>query len=163
MSRGKHAQRKRRIQNLSVVIAVIILIIFQAIILIYLSNREIVEFSRSSDIEESVSPQSNNDSIAIPGYEALTLSANQKRQNISLANPQENMCYFQISLYLEDGTLLWESELIAPGKKSKPIELLTELESGTYTDSVLHYSCYKMNKELTPLNGADMKLTLRVK
>jgi len=36
------------------------------------------------------------------------------------------------------------------------------LEPGTYK-AVLHYDCFRMNQELSPLNGAETKLTLRVK
>ena len=106
--------------------------------------------------------EKNPDAIAIPGYEILELQANQKQQSLSLPNPPQNVCYFQISLYLEDGTLLWKSELIEPGAVSKPILLHQELAKGTYTNAVLKYDCFKMDGK-TPINGAETKLTLWVK
>ena len=106
--------------------------------------------------------EKNPDAIAIPGYEILELQANQKQQPLSLPNPPQNVCYFQISLYLEDGTLLWKSELIEPGAVSKPILLHQELAKGTYTNAVLKYDCFKMDGK-TPINGAETKLTLWVK
>lgn len=106
--------------------------------------------------------EKNPDAIAIPGYEILELQANQKQQSLSLPNPPQNVCYFQISLYLEDSTLLWKSELIEPGTVSKPILLHQELAKGTYTNAVLKYDCFKMDGK-TPLNGAETKLTLWVK
>lgn len=106
--------------------------------------------------------EKNPDAIAIPGYEILELQADQKQQSLSLPNPPQNVCYFQISLYLEDGTLLWKSELIEPGAASKPILLHQELAKGTYTNAVLKYDCFKMDSK-TPLNGAETKLTLWVK
>ena len=111
----------------------------------------------------ATSVKKNAESIAIPGYEGLTLNANSKKQDLCLPNPAQNTCYFQISLLLEDGTILWQSELIEPGATSEPIVLETELEEGTYPKAVLHYSCFEMNKDLTPLNGAEIKVTLRVK
>jgi len=107
--------------------------------------------------------EKNPDSIAIPGYEALELKADSKKQSLALKNPEQNMCYFQISLYLEDGTLLWQSELIEPGAISKPMTLTQELEKGTYPNALLRYACYRMDETLTPLNGAEMKVTLWVK
>ena len=107
--------------------------------------------------------EQNPDSIAIPGYEGLELQANTKKQTLTLPNPAQNLCYFQIELYLEDGTLLWQSELIEPGEVSEPMKLQQELEKGTYCNALLRYSCFKMDKELTPLNGAETKLTLWVK
>ncbi len=107
--------------------------------------------------------ENKSESIAIPGYEMLELKVNSKTQALCLPNPEQNMCYFQISLYLEDGTLLWQSELIEPGKASKPIVLTKTLDKGTYPNAVLRYSCYRMDEDLTPLNGAETKVTLWVK
>ena len=69
----------------------------------------------------------------------------------------------ELSLYLEDGTLLWQSELVEPGAKSKPIVLTKTLEKGLYPNAFLRYSCYRMDETLAPLNGAETKLTLNVK
>lgn len=101
------------------------------------------------------------DTIAIPGYEALELKAGSKKQSVCLPNPPQNMCYFQISLYLEDGTLLWQSELIEPGETSQPMVLTEELEKGTYPNALLRYACFRLDDQ-SPLNGAEMKLTLWV-
>lgn len=106
--------------------------------------------------------EKNPDAIAIPGYEILELQANQKQQSLSLPNPPQNVCYFQISLYLEDGTLLWKSELVEPGAVSQPILLNRALKEGTYANAVLKYDCFKMDGQ-TPLNGAETKLTLWAK
>lgn len=111
----------------------------------------------------SVIIEKNPNSIAIPGYEMLELKANSKEQSLCMPNPPQNCCYFQISLYLEDGTLLWKSELIEPGKTSKPINLSKALEKGMYPNAVLRYSCYSQDDNLSPLNGAETKLTLWVK
>ena len=106
--------------------------------------------------------EKNADSIAIPGYEGLTLKADTLQQTVSLNNPEQNACLFIIGLYLEDGTMLWQSDYIEPGSVSSPIVLIEALPKGTY-HAVLRYSCFKMDSEKTPLNGAETKLTLRVK
>lgn len=113
-------------------------------------------------VKEAIAPENENPSIAIPGYEYLSLEAGTKKQSIALNNPETNTCYFLISLYLEDGTLLWRSEYLAPGEVSEAMELNQKLEPGTY-NAVLHYDCFRMNQELSPLNGAETKLTLSVK
>ena len=105
----------------------------------------------------------NPDSIAIPGYEMLELKAGIKEQSLCMPNPPQNCCYFQICLYLEDGTLLWQSELIEPGTNSKPMVLSKTLEKGMYPNAILRYSCYSQDNNLSPLNGAETKLTLWVK
>ena len=121
------------------------------------ANQENATDSTAATVEK------NPDSIAIPGYEMLELKANNKKQSLCMPNPPQNCCYFQIFLYMEDGTLLWKSELIEPGKTSKPIVLSKALEKGMYPNAVLRYSCYRMDENLSPLNGAETKLTLWVK
>ena len=115
--------------------------------------------------ENTITPTvvKNPDSIAIPGYEMLELKAGTEKQSICLPNPPQNDCYFQIRVYLEDGTMLWKSELIEPGKTSKPMVLTASLKKGIYPNALLHYSCYRMDEDLTPLNGAQTKVTLWVK
>lgn len=118
---------------------------------------------KPAPLEKEAITEQNEHSIAIPGYEGITLKANVLEQDIAFNNPTQNTCYFVITLYLEDGTLLWESDYIEPGSNSAPVALTQELESGTYPNAVLKYSCFKMDQEKTPLNGAETKLTLRVK
>ena len=129
---------------------------------ILLANRNTLPSQDNVNSSEETDVQKNPDSIAIPGYEVLQFNADKKTQTICLSNPPQNVCYFQISLYLEDNTLLWRSELIEPGKISEPIQLIEPLKKGTYTNAILKYDCYKMDGK-TPLNGAETKLTLWVK
>lgn len=101
--------------------------------------------------------------IAIPGYEVLTLKSNQKKQNISFNNPEQNKCYFVISLYLSDGTLLWKSDYVKPGTVSKAVVLSQILSKGSYKDCVLRYECFAYDNSKKQLNGAETKVTLIVK
>lgn len=131
------------------------------VVLVFPQNKSETKPAESNETIPTV--EQNPDSIAIPGYELLELKADSKEQSLCMPNPPQNMCYFEITLFLEDGTILWKSELIEPGKNSKPMVLSKSLPKGTYPDSVLRYSCYRMDKDLTPLNGAETKVTLRVK
>ena len=107
--------------------------------------------------------QKLEDRIAIPGYEAVELIADSLEQTICFPNPAQNSCYFQISLYLEDGTLLWKSEDVAPGETSKPVVLNQKLAEGRYNNAVLKYECFTMDKKHSQLNGAQTKLMLIAK
>ena len=133
------------------------------LIVVFLFINEAPSISSSDDGAPTSTVGKKPDSIAIPGYETLELNANSKEQALCLPNPEQNMCYFQISLFLEDGTLLWQSELIEPGKTSKPMVLTKTLSKGTYPQAVLRYACYRMDENLSPLNGAETKVTLWVK
>ncbi len=100
--------------------------------------------------------------IAIPGYKVIGLKADQREQQVNFYNPQVNDCYFVISLLLEDGTELWKSKLIVPGKGLYEIELNQTLPAGTYENSILKYECYAMDDNLSELNGGEVQLTLEV-
>lgn len=107
--------------------------------------------------------EKNKNSISIPGYEMLELKANSAEQSICLGNPSQNNCWFKVSLWLEGGDCLWESEFIGPGEYSKPIILVREIKKGVYPNSMLRYECFCMDEDRSPLNGAETKLTIRVK
>lgn len=119
--------------------------------------------NQPAETAEATPVEKNENSISIPGFEGLSLKAGKKKQSVALMNPEQNPCYFVITLALEDGTVLWESDYIAPGETSKPITLNQPLEAGTYPNSILRYSCFTLDKNRSSLNGAETKLTLRVK
>ena len=157
MNRGKFEKNSRKL-----VFVLPICLILLLIVVAWIHLKDTPDIFKP---ENTTTPtvEKNPGSIAIPGYEMLELKAGTKKQSLCLPNPEQNMCYFQISLYLEDGTLLWQSDLIEPGKSSKPIILIKSLDKGTYPNAVLRYSCYRMDEDLSPLNGAETKVTLRVK
>ncbi len=105
-----------------------------------------------SDITEA-------DSIAVPGYDTFTFKAGAKTQQITLHNPEENTCYFKLSLILADGTTIWTSDLLEPGMAFTSIELDKALDKGTYSDVTLKYDCYSL-KDQSQLNGAAIKVTI---
>ena len=113
--------------------------------------------------KETYTGKKNTDTIDIPGYGAIDLHADTVKQAVNLYNPEQNNCYFKMSLLLEDGTKLWESQLIAPGKAVYKITLNQALKAGEYKDATLKYECFKMNEERTPLNGSEIKLNLNVR
>lgn len=155
MKRGKRASARRR-WPLILLLAVLALLAA----LLFLRGRTAPEPPAPeppAPTEEDTPAQ-----IAIPGYEGLTLQAGAKKQSLRLPNPAENHCYFQISLYLADDTLLWQSDIIKPGKTSAPITLSRPLDPGTYPGATLRYACFRLDREKTPLNGAETKLTLWV-
>ena len=114
--------------------------------------------STASNVSEVVKKP---DSIAIPGYEKLVLKADQTEQDLTFSNPDQNACVFVITLSLEDGTVLWQSGEIKPGKTSLPVELNEPLSAGTY-QGILSYACYTEDSSRTPLNGAETQVVLRV-
>ena len=148
MTKGKRAAARRRWPMILLLAALALLVA--------------LVFLRGGAPEPPAPAEDGPAQIAIPGYEALTLQAGARKQSLRLPNPEENDCYFQISLYLADDTLLWQSDLIKPGKTSAPITLSRILEPGAYPGATLRYACFRLDREKTPLNGAETKLTLWV-
>ena len=155
------AEKKKKFPALWIFIILIALLII-GVVFITGQNEE-PETILGSEVTGNNDNSQNANSIAIPGYEAITLEANTKKQSTALKNPSHNMCLFRITLILEDGTVLWVSDYVKPGEISDNIELSKELEPGTYPNSILKYECFTMDGNLSPLNGAETKLTLIVK
>lgn len=107
--------------------------------------------------------EKNASSIAIPGYEGVSLMADTKKQSVCFQNPAQNVCYFQLTLSLEDGAVLWQSNLVEPGELSEKVMLSMPLKAGTYPNAKLTYACFTFDEAKAPLNGAETKLTLWVK
>ena len=115
-----------------------------------------------------------NPNISIPGYESLDFKTGKTKQSVDFYNPDENTCFFRISLVIKDEpdtangeegnageeTVLWTSDFIEPGEHVKSIKLSKELESGEYA-AILKYECFSL-KDKTPLNGSNVELTLNV-
>ena len=116
-----------------------------------------------------------NPNISIPGYESLDFKTGKTKQSVDFYNPDENTCFFRISLVIKDETdtangeegnageetVLWTSDMIEPGEHVKSIKIGKELESGEYA-AILKYECFSL-KDKTPLNGSNVELMISVK
>lgn len=81
--------------------------------------------------------------IAIPTSQGYNLLHGQTEQEINLSNPSTNTCDFIISIFLSDGTLLYQSDRVVPGESLTEITILQPLKAGIYRNSVVVYDCYK--------------------
>lgn len=99
--------------------------------------------------------------ILVPGYSGASMKEGETTLALRIGNPQENTCYLQATLQLEDGTTLYESGLIEPGKGFDEIELTQSLDAGTYA-AMVHYQGYSLEEEPKILNSCDSAFTLTV-
>lgn len=116
-----------------------------------------------------------NPNIAIPGYASLMFKAEKKEQSVDFFNPEENTCYFHMSLVLkerdeqesenekraQEEVVLWTSEYLEPGEHIKSISLDRELDEGDYP-AILKYDCFALKDE-RQLNGSNVELILTVR
>ena len=102
----------------------------------------------------------SGENIAIPGYEKLSFAAGKTAQTVNLQNPPENACTFVLTLTMEGGETLWTGKALSPGEAFTRITLSRELDAGDYP-ATLHYDCFSL-QDNTPLNGAEIQLTIEV-
>jgi len=117
---------------------------------------------QATEWEDGLSaPSEIKGQILVPGYSGATMKAGDKTLALHIGNPAENTCYLQATLQLVDGTVLFESGLIEPGKGYQQIELTKTLEAGSY-EAFVHYQGYSMEEEPEVLNSCDSAFTLTV-
>lgn len=165
-------EKKRKIRNQKKAIIIILGTIFFIILsILFAGNIDKIKDTLFPDIDNMATtwtgPEEEKDSsskgIQIPGYESIRLRANKLEQKVSLYNPEENNCYFVMKLLLPDGTEIYKSKMVEPGKALYEIVLNQEIPKGTYENSTLVYECFAMDDELSQLNGASVNLKLEVK
>ena len=145
------------------VILVVLLVIALAVIAWLLIKGGNTKLPDNPQTEQTEPVEKLTDSIDIPGFGDLHFKAGQIQQSLVVPNPPQNFCWFRVSLVLEDGTVLWTSDMIAPGKESEPVVLNEPLEKGEYSNAMLKYQCFADEAGQNALNGAETKLTIIVK
>ncbi|MBQ8310953.1 MAG: hypothetical protein IJX80_08080 [Clostridia bacterium] len=109
-------------------------------------------------------PEDDGDAgdISLPGYETITLPANETTVGIVLPNPSGNPCNFWFTLILEDtGEVLYRSGMIPPGMAVTEITLSRALAVGDYKLTIQIETASV--SEGVPMNGATMQVALRVR
>lgn len=118
------------------------------------------EDSNAEDYTGKHKPTYQSNSISIPGFQVLRLKANSLEQEPGFYNPDVNKSYFVIEVRLDDGTLLYKSDLIAPGKAIYKAQFSEILPEGSYSATVI-YHCYALDS-LEERNGAKIKIKVEV-
>ena len=105
--------------------------------------------------------ESTSGGIQIPGYSKAEMEEGDTQLHLSIGNPKENNCGFYVTVRLEDGTVLYKSELLKPGYGLTEIPLEQTLNKGTY-DAEVFYECVTLDEDASPLNSEISKFQLIV-
>lgn len=116
------------------------------------------EFEAEQSVVQS-SQKLDFDSISIPGKETMTVQADTKNISVDFYNPEDNQCYFEISILLDNGTEVYKSKLLKPGQHLYKIELNQAFSKGNHNITI-HYNTYTADGNYTPLNGANVPVKL---
>lgn len=159
-----HGKRARRNSTSPATVILAVLLVIALGVIAWLLIKDGTAKPPDNPQPEQTEPvEKLTDSIDIPGFGELHFKAGQTEQNMTVPNPPQNFCWFKVSLVLEDGTVLWTSDLIAPGEQSGKVVLNEPLEKGEYKNAMLKYQCFADEAEQKALNGAETKLTIIVK
>lgn len=121
------------------------------------------ESIKASDVDESSETVDVlTDTIDLPQFAWINLKADSKEQDLTFKNPPQNFANIRVTIMLSDRTVLWTSKIISPGKSSEKVVLSHALSAGDYNNSILKYECFQNDEALTPLNGAENTLILKV-
>lgn len=103
-----------------------------------------------------VNVETDPNHIALPGYEKIEMKANSDTAYVALWNPPNNPCYFKFNIRLaETQELLYESELIPPGKAVTEIKFSQAFKKGTYP-IIIDVLTFSLEDKAVPLNGGSI-------
>ena len=104
----------------------------------------------------------NLSDIKIPGYNTVTIPANETSVSVTFENPIGNPCYFQISMYLTaTNELVYQSNYLSPGKMLTQLQLNRSFTAGTYPITI-RFDTFALDDNYTPLNSAVTAASLVV-
>ena len=96
-----------------------------------------------------------------PSVENTKIRANATDVKMLLLNPESNACYFTFEIVLADtGESLYLSDLVGPGMRIEKITLSRGLAKSKYA-AIIKICAYAL-EDFTPMNGADVNVTLTV-
>lgn len=149
-------------------IAIILVVIIVAVIIslcFYSQKRskdtapDIPEISFDGDIGYSTK-QSDND-VVVHATTGFSFAADSLNQEVNIENPAQNTCEFVVSIYLGDGTMLYQSERIRPGDCVTDIQITQTLKMGIYKNSVIAYRFYNADDSNTVISQCEFPIEIR--
>ena len=96
---------------------------------------------RFNGVVEYTEPKKSQN-LRLMATNGLVFVNNLETQTVNFANDPSNPYAMKVSLYLGDGTILYESDEIKPGDTITDIKLLEMPRRGTYSNSLMVYRFY---------------------
>lgn len=118
--------------------------------------------SKNDETSRMTSNPNAGTGTQIPGFDRIDFKAGKLTQTVSFINPEQNNCYFVISIVLPDGEEIYKSDMLLPGQILTEIDLNRKLTMAIYNDAQIKYSCFSLVDGKTPMNGAVTKVKLVV-
>lgn len=103
----------------------------------------------------------NAKDVVVHATTGFIFNADSLNQTVDIDNPEQNNCDFIVSIYLGDGTLIYESEYIHPGDCITEIQVTQALRSGVYRNSVIAYNFCSADDSHTILSQCEFPIEIR--
>lgn len=169
MDKTKEKSKKKLLTAIIIIAIVIVLAIGGFVIYnrfftekVPVSDGVVGKISSDWDVDTPNETTPKSSGTKIPGYSTAEMNAGDNSLHLSIGNPKANECGFYATLKLEDGTVLYKSELLKPGYGLTEVPLSHTLEKGSYT-ALVYYECVTLDEAHTPMNSAESEFTLIVK
>lgn len=98
--------------------------------------------------------------IAVSGFADLKFVADSTKQSVNFYNPKENNCLMDLSIVMQNGDVIWQTENIRPDYGLYTINLYSTLKKGEYPACIV--ARFKTMDGCTKLNSATFKIKIIV-
>ena len=144
-----------------IILAAILSIIIGSIYFNKINNSPKLDTNANDYVANLKKPENwEPNKIAIPGYPEIKAKEGDEFAYVALWNPEYNPVYFKFEILMnKSNEVLYETNLIPPGKAITKIPLKKGMKPGTY-DITIKISSYSLNDANKSMNGANVKTKL---
>lgn len=143
-------------------IILLILMLILAIAGIVMNNEQdsstIPDISFAGDIGYS---ELSDGEVVVQAVTGLCFNADAAEQDVYIPNSEKNECSFVVSIYLGDGTLLYESPVVKPGNDITSISLYQTLDEGVYHNAVMVYKFCSDSEPCAIVSQCEFPIEIR--
>lgn len=153
--------KKQILRNMIVVLGIVLLLSGIVMLVSSISeNQDIDKEAKDYTPPEGMNVETDPNHIALPGYENIQMKAGSDTAYIALWNPPTNPCYFRFKITMaKSGKVLYESELIPPGKAITTVKMNQKLKKGTH-EIKIYINTYSLKDKKQAMNGGTLNATI---
>lgn len=175
--KSEEKRPQRRVISWVLVVVLIIVILLLLLRQCSFAMQETSETSDEASAHDSILPtiyfngndgysnggkDSKSDGMKLQAVSGLVFEHGKETHGVTFSNAKDNLFAFKLSLYLADGTLLFESGYINPGCKIDHIELTKSLKVGLYSKALMVYRVYSTDDTRSEISQCEFPIEIRV-
>lgn len=123
-----------------------------------ISSDSLPSVSLSGDVEFEEFDRDSG--VIVKGVSGLVFSSGSTKQTVDISNNLLNKYDMIARIYLGDGTVLYESDLLHPGEYVNTITISEALNFGVYKNSVLAFSFFTADENHAPVTQCEFPIEI---